>query len=69
MIKKYGYESKYAKTYKTEANADRAVEKTAGFLNITYIVVPTSTGRFQPIITNSDGYAASFAHAGFSVVG
>ncbi len=67
MARYFDHENKYSKTYATKANARKVIDK----LNVdcTYIVVPTSEGRFQPIITAAGPNMAWFAHNGFVVTG
>lgn len=55
------------KTYATEQNAIRAVEKVFGNSNIRFFVVKTAEDRFYPVFVGQEAVSAG-AHFHFSVV-
>lgn len=68
MAVRYDHNHKYSKTYKTMANADRAMG--AYDDSVRYLVVLREDGRYMPIVTYGGNYpATAFCHHGVTMVG
>jgi len=62
-------DTKYTKTYKTEKNLDKAVEKMNLPDDVRWILVKADNDKYTAVFVNSGIYMSMIAHNGFKVLG
>lgn len=65
MAREIVLENNHSKSYKTKANAHKAMEKYPD--EIRYFILPLSNGRFTPVVLGAENMF--MVHNGFTVTG